>query len=90
MLLQLVVIAGPDKDKIFPLHPGTDNLLGRAAHVLYRLNDLHVSRSHCQITREGDLVTLVCLGGSGGTRVNGKPIKSQVLKPGDVIQVGET
>jgi serine/threonine protein kinase len=65
-------------------------VLGRGQHVYYRLNDPRVSRSHCQVLLEGDQVSIVCLGGSGGTSVNGKPVKKQQLKLGDVVQVGDT
>ena len=45
---------------------------------------------HCQLILEGDKVTVVCNGGSGGTLVNGKAVQKQQLKLGDVIQVGDT
>ena len=90
MSLQLLVIDGPDVGRVFTLHPGDDNILGRSKDALYQVNDLRASRSHCQVIREGDRVTVVCLGGSGGTLVNGKPVQQQVLKPGDVLRVGDT
>jgi serine/threonine protein kinase len=65
-------------------------MLGRSANAYYRLNDPRVSRNHCQIIREGDEVTVLCGGGSGGTLVNGKPVNKQILKIGDVLQVGDT
>src|SRR6516165_8472820 len=67
MSLQLTIIEGPDKGRVFTLHPGNDNLLGRGKDVLYQVTDPRTSRSHCQVVREGDQVTVICLGGSGGT-----------------------
>jgi pSer/pThr/pTyr-binding forkhead associated (FHA) protein len=90
MSLQLQVIQGPDMGRVFTLHPGNDNLLGRGKDVLYQVNDPRASRTHCQIVRDGDQVSVICLGGSGGTFVNDKPVKNQKLKPGDVLRVGET
>jgi serine/threonine protein kinase len=90
MSLQLLVIEGPDVGKVFTLHPGDDNILGRSKDALYQINDLRASRAHCQVVREGDQVTVICLGGSGGTVVNGKPVQKQALKPGDVLRVGDT
>src|SRR4051812_7538065 len=90
MSLQLTVVAGPDKDKVFTLHPGNDNILGRSAQVLYQLTDPRVSRSHCHVVREGDQVTVVSAGGSGGVKVNGKSVQTQALKVGDVLEVGDT
>src|SRR5271154_4107257 len=65
-------------------------MLGRGEKSFYRLTDGRVSRAHCQFLLEGDKVTVVCNGGSGGTIVNGKTIQKQVLKLGDVIQVGDS
>jgi serine/threonine protein kinase len=90
MSLQLLVVAGPDKGRAFTLQPGPDLLLGRSAQAYYRLTDPHVSRNHCQILRDGDQVTVICHGSSSGTLVNGKAVQRQVLKPGDVLRVGET
>jgi serine/threonine protein kinase len=90
MSLQLLVIEGPDVGKVFILHPGEDNILGRSKDALYQVNDARASRAHCQVVREGDRVTVICLGGSGGTLVNGKSVQKQALKPGDVLRVGDT
>jgi serine/threonine protein kinase len=90
MSLQLVVLAGPDQGKAFLLHPGPDLMLGRSASAYYQLTDQRVSRNHCQVLRDGDEVTVVCNGGSGGTLVNGKAVKKQALKIGDVLQVGDS
>jgi serine/threonine protein kinase len=90
MSFQFVVVAGPDKDRVFTVQPGPDLMLGRAAQSYYRVNDPRVSRSHCQVLLEGEQVSVVCNGGSGGTLVNGKAVKRQVLKLGDVLQVGDT
>ena len=90
MSLQLLVIAGPDAGRLFTLHPGNDNILGRGANVLYQVTDQRAARNHCQLVREGDRVTVNCLGGPGGTLVNGKPVQTQILKLGDVLRVGDT
>jgi serine/threonine protein kinase len=90
MSLQLVVVAGPDKGKVFTLNPGPDLMLGRSAQANYQLNDPRVSRNHCQLLLEGDQPVVICNGGSGGTLVNRKPIQRYTLKPGDVLQVGDT
>jgi serine/threonine protein kinase len=90
MSLQLLVIAGADKGRAFTLHSGPDLILGRSAQAYYQVNDPRVSRNHCQVLNDGDNVTVVCNGGSGGTLVNGKPVKRQALKLGDVVQVGDT
>jgi serine/threonine protein kinase len=90
MSMQLNVLTGPDAGRTFTLQNGADLMLGRGQHSFYRLNDPRVSRAHCQLLLEGDRVTVVCNGGSGGTLVNGAAVQKQPLKLGDVIQVGDT
>jgi hypothetical protein len=90
MSLQLHVVAGPDAGRTLTLQEGADLVLGRAQAAFYRLNDPRVSRSHCQLLLQGDRATVVCNGGSGGTKVNGTVVKKQALKLGDVLQVGDT
>src|SRR5262252_3997309 len=90
MSLQLLAIAGPDKGRAFTLHAGPDLMLGRSAQAYYQLTDPRVSRNHCQVINDGDNVAIVCAGGSGGSLVNGKAVKRQSLKVGDVLQVGDT
>jgi pSer/pThr/pTyr-binding forkhead associated (FHA) protein len=90
MSLELLVIAGPEKDRSFTLNVGADLMIGRAAQAHYQVSDPRVSRNHCQILLQGDQVTVVCNGGSGGTLVNGQKVQRQKLKMGDVIQIGDT
>jgi serine/threonine protein kinase len=90
MSLQFQIVAGPDAGRVHTLQSGSDLMLGRGDKSFYRLTDPRASRAHCQIVLEADKVTVVCNGGSGGTLVNGKPVQKQVLKLGDVVQVGNT
>jgi serine/threonine protein kinase len=90
MSLQLLIVSGPDAKKVFTVHAGPDNMMGRGSHALYQLNDPRVSRSHCQILLEGEQAVVIDNGGSGGTLVNGASVKRHVLKLGDVLQIGDT
>jgi pSer/pThr/pTyr-binding forkhead associated (FHA) protein len=90
MSLQLHVVAGPDMGRVFTVQPGPDLMLGRSDKSFYRLSDPRVSRSHCQIALEGERAIIICHGGSGGTKVNGKAIQQQPLELGDIIQIGDT
>jgi len=87
---QLVVIAGPDRDKRFTLLAGTGFLLGRQADSAYTVSDPRVSRHHCEVRLDGGAVTVVHRGGSGGTLVNGVPVDERKLNHGDTVQVGDT
>ncbi|QDV29127.1 Sensor protein ZraS [Planctopirus ephydatiae] len=55
-----------------------------------RLLDTEVSRTHAAIERDGEKFVLKDRNSSNGTFVNGSPIKSRILKPGDQIQIGRT
>lgn len=90
MSLQLLVIEGPDKDKVFTIQAGPELMLGRGQQSLYRLSDPRVSRAHCQFLLEGDQVSVIDNGGSGGTLVNGAAVKRHKLKLGDVLVVGDS
>jgi hypothetical protein len=90
MAMQLIVIAGPDKGRSFPVAAGEPLLVGRGKNTQTRLNDPHVSRQHCQVEVKGGQVMLVDSGSAGGTYVNGQQAREQQLRPGDIIQVGET
>jgi len=64
--------------------------IGRAAIHDIVLRDAKVSRSHA-ILEYGDAgCTLVDLGSTNGTCVNGVPIERAVLAPGDVITIGDS
>lgn len=63
--------------------------IGRATDALVRLTDTSVSRRHAEVRRTGDGWTLVDLGSTNGTRVNGSPITERRLEDGDTITVGD-
>src|SRR6266852_1600050 len=90
MSKRLLVIAGPDKGKAFPLPEGETVLIGRSKATETRLSDPHVSRVHCQIQIEADRVIVNDYESAGGTFVNNRKITQQEITPGDTIRIGET
>ncbi len=64
--------------------------IGRLPECAVVLDDPNVSRRHAQLRREGSQVTLVDLGSTNGTKVNGVSVREQRLSPGDAITVGTT
>jgi serine/threonine protein kinase len=90
MALQLLVIAGPDKGRVFPLSPGDWLLVGRSKATETRLSDPHVSKIHCKVECAGGQATVTDHDSTGGTYVNGRRVTQQQLRPGDIIGVGET
>lgn len=89
MTKKLIVLAGPDEGRVFPL--GTESVLaGRSRATLVHLTDPHVSRVHCQIVPEGNDHVLVDFDSVSGTFVNGKEIDRHVLQQGDLVRIGAT
>jgi hypothetical protein len=90
MSFRVKVLAGPDQGRIFLLPPSGSLTVGRG-EVDVGLADPEVSRNHFRISAAGSQVRLVDLGSCSGTRVNNEPaIGEQMLRPGDIIVVGET
>ena len=90
MRARLVVVAGPDQGREFPLEEGVTLLVGRGQDTGTKLTDPQASRVHCRVTADGGRFRLADAGGATGTRVNGKSVAEHDLKPGDLIQLGST
>jgi hypothetical protein len=61
--------------------------LGRSLDNDIIVDDARVSRQHAQLQRRYDRYVLFDLGSTGGTAVNGYPVKECVLEAGDVISL---
>jgi hypothetical protein len=64
--------------------------IGRLPECAVTLNDPNVSREHAELVPSGDTYLVHDLGSTNGTRVNGIPVRRQVLVDGDEIVVGGT
>ena len=89
MAMRLVVLAGPDEGRAFPL-AGDHMYLGRSRATHTQLIDPHVSRVHCEIKQVGETFVLTDCESPGGTFVNGKRVSQHDLRPGDLIRIGAT
>jgi len=47
-----------------------------------------VSRKHCRLVKDGDLLKVEDLGSANGTYLNGQRVQESLLAPGDTVQVG--
>lgn len=65
-------------------------VVGRLADCGVVVNDPNVSRRHAELRRVEDGVVVTDLGSTNGTRVNGVPVREQLLASGDEITVGST
>lgn len=90
MLIALHVISGPDSGQIFQLVEGEPLLLGRSRHCFSPLKDPSVSRVHCEVELEDGQVVVTDHESASGTFVNGARVTEQVLRPGDLLQIGDT
>jgi Protein of unknown function (DUF3662)/FHA domain len=65
-------------------------VIGRLPECGVVLQDSNVSRRHAELRRNGEVVVVTDLGSTNGTRVNGAPVREQVLSSGDEVSVGST
>ena len=84
-----IVIAGTQIGRMFKLE-GKDYVVGRSITAAIQLDDDGVSRKHAEIRRTPDGVSVVDLGSTNGTWVNGRKIKELTLSDGDKIRIGTT
>ncbi len=85
----LFVVSGRDQGAKFELEDGMMGL-GRDSSNFIQVHDTEVSRRHAEIRREGDIYSVVDLGSSNGTYVNGERVTRHSLASGDRLQVGST
>lgn len=65
-------------------------ILGRARDADFQLDDPNVSRRHAALYWSEGRVMVEDLDSTNGTMVNGYPISSTVLRPKDVLVIGDT
>ncbi|HZL37349.1 MAG TPA: FHA domain-containing protein [Tepidisphaeraceae bacterium] len=63
-------------------------VVGRREDCDLRIPLGDVSRKHCRLVRDSDMLRLEDLGSSNGTYLNGQRVQESLLTPGDSIQVG--
>jgi hypothetical protein len=65
--------------------------LGRSRQCDVMVDDANVSRTHAEIRPRGGSWVITDLGSTNGSRLNGRRLEgSEVLKPGDEIELGTT
>jgi pSer/pThr/pTyr-binding forkhead associated (FHA) protein len=90
MATELLVIAGPDEGRLFPLEEGDALSLGRGRSAAVSLCDSSVSPLHCRVRVHRNQVLVADLDSECGTFVNGNQVMSYKLRPGDVLRIGQT
>jgi pSer/pThr/pTyr-binding forkhead associated (FHA) protein len=80
--------ASPEQTREIPINE-SEFVIGRASDCDLRLRVNEISRHHSIIRLAGNEVTLVDLGSSNGSYLNGERVRSQAtLHSGDVIRLG--
>ena len=91
MQVNLKVLAGPDKDRVFCFTQPDTFLIGRTSDShLYLPDDRFFSRHHCLLEISPPHCLLRDLGSTNGTFVNGRKVSEAALANGDQVQGGET
>jgi Mg-chelatase subunit ChlD len=85
---RLRFLDGPLAGRSVPLGGGRTRI-GALAENDVAIPAPSVSRAHAEIRAEGKGFTLVDLGSTNGTRVNGSRVEKARLRPGDRIRLGE-
>jgi pSer/pThr/pTyr-binding forkhead associated (FHA) protein len=68
--------------------PSFPAVIGRGADVDVRLNDIYISRRHCEIIAANGALVVHDLGSKNGTIVNGVRTEFSSLGPDDVLTLG--
>lgn len=85
----LRVINGPSAGRVLTLGMGRTLTIGRAPTNDLELQDPAISGEHCRVKPEDGGYVVYDVESTNGTLVNGLPIDRHVLKPGDVISLGQ-
>jgi pSer/pThr/pTyr-binding forkhead associated (FHA) protein len=89
MQVRLKVLRGKSKGKEVRI-PGPKYLIGRAEDANLRPRSDVISRRHCEIIIDGEVITVCDLGSRNGTFVNGVEAKTPLpMVAGDHLKVGK-
>ena len=89
-MLTLSIQSGPDAGLRRELTSSDTLLIGRGEACGLKLSDGSVSRVHCRVTLTGGKVLVEDAGSRWGTLINGTPIETHEIRPGDRIVIGDT
>lgn len=63
--------------------------IGRVEDNLFPITEPSVSSHHCEVLRRGPEVVVKDLNSTNGTYINGEKITESVLKPGQILRLGQ-
>ena len=75
----------------FIVHDGESLSIGRDPdYADVALMDPAISRKHCVISRQGNVIRVEDPDSTNGTLVNGNRVESAEIRPGDNLRIGGT
>ncbi len=88
----ITVIEGPDAGASFKIDASgpTRVLVGQSPACVMRLADPQVSRRHASLAAGDGVLTLIDLGSTNGTTVNGASIREAFLHGGETLRLGSS
>jgi len=87
--MRLALLKNGMVQSTFPVSD-SDLAMGRDEACDIVLDDQRASKEHARISRLNDRIVVTDLGSSNGTRVNERPVLTQLLRPGDMLRVGRS
>ena len=87
-MARISIIHNGRTTKVIELDTGAVTL-GRAQDNQVQITDTTISSHHAQIVTYFNASYVEDMGSTNGTFVNGRRIKMHILKPGDIIQIGQ-
>ena len=63
-------------------------LIGRREDADFRIPLTDVSRKHCRLIKDGNILLMEDLGSSNGTYHNGRRVQEAEISPGDTLRIG--
>lgn len=85
----LTILYGPEMEREFIINKPLVTI-GRGEDRDIQFSDRALSRRHCEILYQGGVLTIRDAGSQNGIKVNGRTTMEQVLKDGDLIDIGST
>lgn len=84
----LLALNGTDRKKLRVNNETTT--FGKSSFANVQVKGFWISKLQAKIIREGDSFTVMNIGHSGKTKVNGEVVTTTTLKNGDIIEVGKS
>ncbi|HIG28475.1 MAG TPA: FHA domain-containing protein [Verrucomicrobiales bacterium] len=87
-MARLVVLSEGFTGKTYELKVDRTTI-GRMEDNSFQIAEPSISSHHCEIIRQGDSITVKDLSSTNGTYISGEKITEKVLKPGQVLRLGQ-